>query len=219
MDQPNLTDTTRLQQLYSGRVARRGDRGGASCVTPETILAVVRKQGSEAQRLATLEHVMSCAACHREYQLLSAVDEAALEAEGATGGSRRQWWSRAGPLALAASLAVAVGTALLVGRRGPELERGGASEIELIAPVGGATAAGALTFVWRPLPGASRYVLEVWRSDRSVAFSDTTADTTLTISEPARLLPEPEYRWWVREMSAGAESRSSVFRSLRLSGR
>jgi hypothetical protein len=219
MDQPSLTDTTRLQRLYSGRVARQGAGDGASCATPEAILAVIRGEGVEAERLATLEHVMSCAACHREYEWLNAVDEAALEAEGATGGSRRRWWSRGAPLALAASVVVAVGTALLVMRGGPELERGEAGEIELVAPRAGATADGSLTFVWHPLPGASRYVLEVQRGDGSVAFSDTTADTTLSIAEPGRVLPEAEYRWWVRETSDGAEPRSSALRKLQFSGR
>lgn len=219
MDQPNLIDTTRLQRLYSGRVARLSDGGGASCVTPEAILAVIRREGDEAGRLATLEHVMACATCHREYEWLSAVDQAALEAEGTTGGLRRRWWSGAAPLALAASLAVAVGTAMLVMRGGPELERGEAGEIELVAPRAGATPGGTLTFVWRPLPGATRYVLEVQRGDGSVAYSDTTADTTLSIAEPGRVLPEPEYRWWVRETSDGVEPRSSALRKMRMPGR
>jgi hypothetical protein len=123
MDQPDLTDTARLRRLYSGRVARR--RGGEDCVTPEAILQVVRREGDEDARLATLEHVMSCAACHREYEWLSAVDEAGREAERAAGASRRPWWSRSAPLALAASLVIAAGTALLVSRSGTDVERGG----------------------------------------------------------------------------------------------
>ena len=33
MDRPDVNETTRLQELYSRRVAARGDRGGGSCVT------------------------------------------------------------------------------------------------------------------------------------------------------------------------------------------
>jgi hypothetical protein len=56
MDQPELMETARLRRLYSGRVAARA--GGAGCVTPEAILAVIRREGGEDERLATLEHVM-----------------------------------------------------------------------------------------------------------------------------------------------------------------
>jgi len=222
MDQPELTDSARLQQLYSRRVAQRGAAGDASHVSPEAILAVIRREGSEEERLATLEHVMSCAECHREYEWLSAVNEAALEAEGGAGAARGRSWTRFAPLALAASLLIAMGTGIAVYRRvrpGPEVVRGGTGDIALISPADSATVAGSLTFVWRPLPEASRYVLEVQRPDGSVVFADTTSDTTFTLTEPGRILPEVEYRWWVRETTDGAEPRSSALRELRLSGR
>ena len=220
MDQPDMTETGRLQQVYGRRVASRGD-GGAHA-TPEAMLAVVRREGPEHERLATLEHVMACAACHREYEWLTAVDRAGLEAEAeAVAGQRRAWW-RGAPLALAASVAAAVGAAVVLSgvlRTGTERERGAAGDIELIAP-GSRQAAGApLTFSWHPLPGASRYVLEVQRPDGSIALADTTADTALTVAESGRLLPDSVYRWWVREVTDGAEPRSSAFRDLRLTGR
>lgn len=209
MEQPELTETARLQRLYSGRVAARGPAAG--CVTPEAILALVRREGGDQERLVTLEHVMSCATCHREYEWLKAVDEAA----GAGGErGRRQWWSRAAPLALAASLVLAAGTALLVTRRGSDVERGKDGAIELVAPRVGEAAGRPLTFIWRPMAAASGYVLEVQRGDGSVAFSDTTADTTLTVTG----LSEGEYRWWIRETTDGAEPRSSELRKLLLSG-
>lgn len=73
MEQPDMLETTRLRELYSRRVAARGDGGGNSCVTPEALIAVVRREGPEADRLATLDHVMACAACHRDYEWLTAV--------------------------------------------------------------------------------------------------------------------------------------------------
>jgi hypothetical protein len=209
MDQPELTETARLRRLYSGRVAAGGTAPG--CITPEAILAVIRREGGEDGRLATLEHVMSCAACHREYEWLKAVDEAA--AAGGE-GRRRQGWSRAAPLALAASLVVAAGTALLVARRVSDVERGADGGIDLVAPRVGEAAGRPLTFTWRPASGASAYVLELQRGDGTVAYSDTTADTTLTVAG----LNEGEYRWWVRETTDGAEPRSSELRKLLLSG-
>lgn len=215
MEQPELNDTSRLSRLYAGRVAARGVPDGSACVAPEAILAVVRREGREADRLATLEHVMSCSACHREYEWLTAVDQAALEACTSAG---RPWW-RAAPLALAASLLAAVGAALLVRQAlpgGVETERGTSGDIALVGPPADLGGGDSLTFVWRPAAGASSYVLEVQRADGSVAFSDTTADTTVTLAEPGQLLPESDYRWWVREVTDGAEPRSSALRRLRL---
>jgi hypothetical protein len=217
MDQPDMTGTTRLQELYTARVGRRAT--GSPHATPEALLALIQREGTEEDRLATMDHVMSCAECHREYQWLNGVSDAALEAEGrSTVATARRWWARPGPLALAASLVLAIGTALLLARRGPDLERGHTGAIEVIAPSGAAPALGGrpLLFVWHPLSGVSRYILEVQRADGSVAFSDSTADTTLSITDPARVLPESEYRWWVRETTDGAEPRSSALQRLRL---
>jgi hypothetical protein len=222
MDQPDLKDVERLGQLYRRRVVARGAPDAASCVSPEAILAVIRREGSEDERLTTLEHVMSCSACHREYEWLSAVDRAAVESGGVPAAVARGVWWRARRLALAASLLLAVGLGLLIQRtisRGPELQRGGAGDIVLLAPPGDATPAGPITFAWRPLSEASAYVLEIQRSDGSVAFTDTTTDTMATLAEPGRVLPDAEYRWWVRETTDGAEPRASAFRTLRLPGR
>ncbi|HEY8257282.1 MAG TPA: hypothetical protein VIG08_06460 [Gemmatimonadales bacterium] len=212
-----MTDTARFQQLYSGRVTRRaGD--GPFHAAPEAILALIQREGSENERLLTLEHVMACADCHREYEWLRAVNEAGIEAGGERAADApRKWWTRTGPLALAASLVLAIGAALLMTKRGNDLERGDTGDIELIAPAAAVAAGHPLVFVWHPLAGASRYVLEVQRRDGSVAYSDSTTDTIVSIPEPARVLPESEYRWWVRETTDGAEPRSSALRPLRLS--
>ena len=212
MDQPELSETARLRRLYSGRVAARGV--GTGCVTPEAILAVIQREGGEEERLGTLEHVMSCASCHREYEWLKAVDEAGGETAGSGAARGRPSWLRAAPLALAASLVLAAGTALLMTRRGSDVERGEGGSIELLAPRGSEAAGRPVTFAWRSVAGASGYVLEVQRGDGSVAFSDTTADTTVSVAG----LREGEYRWWVRETTDGSEPRSSELRRLSLSG-
>jgi hypothetical protein len=222
MDQPNMmTEDARLQQLYARRVATRGTGGGPPCVSLEAILAVVQRQGSEEDRLATLEHVMSCAACHSEYQWLMAVDQAAAETEATPGATQRQAWWRGAPLAMAASLA-AIGAAVVLSgilHPGAERERGAANDIALIAPGGRASGDAPIAFTWKALPGVSRYVLEVQRPDGSVVLADTTADTVIVVADPVRRLPESNYRWWVREVTDGAELRSSPFRGLRLTGR
>ena len=220
MEQPDVAQTERLQKLYAGGVAGRA--GGEPHASPDAILAVVTREGSEEERLATLEHVMACAECHREYQWLTAVNEAGLEAEGSTGAAPRRAWWRGAPMAMAASLLVAVGAGVVLSgvlRSGDDRERGASGDISLVGPGDQVSANGPITFVWHAVPGVSRYVLEVQRADGSVAIADTTADTSLTLNDRSRLRPDSAYRWWVREATNGEEPRSSAFRDLRLSGR
>jgi hypothetical protein len=211
MDERDLKETENLRRIYTRQVAERRTPDSSRCVAPEAILAVLQREGSEESRLATLDHVMSCAACHREYELLSAVNEAAEESAGSA--ARRGAWWRGTPLALAASLVAAIGAGLLVHDqiRHSEPIRGEPGDIALVAPAATAPAASGLTFVWRAAPGATGYVLEVQRADGSIAFADTTTDTTLALSNR---LPPAEYRWWVRELTDGAEPRSSELRPL-----
>jgi hypothetical protein len=223
MGQREMNESPRLQELYARRVASGGAEAGAHA-SPEAILAVVRREGPEPERLATLEHVMACTTCHRDYEWLTAVDQAGEEWEGAAGGGvspqATPWW-QGRRLALAASLLLAVGAALAVAsvvRPGPERERGGSSDIVLLSPGERGAVVGPVHFAWRAVPGGIRYVLEIQRPDGSVAISDTTADTVATV-ERGRLSEGTTYRWWVREVTDGAEPRSSAFRQLRIGAR
>ena len=221
MEHGDVSETMRLQQLYAGRAAARGQGGGADHTTVEAILALVRREGTEEERLATLEHVMSCAACHREYEWLKAVDQAGVEAEAGVGASRRSPWWRSAPLAMAASIAVLVGAGVVLSgvlRSGADRERGPAADIVLVAPGAQAGGGGAIAFTWRALPEASGYVLEVQRADGTVILADTTRDTVAVVAA-GRLAPDASYRWWVREVTDGAEPRSSPLRELRLGSR
>ena len=214
MDQSDLSGMEGLERLYRARVSAK-PVVTEQCVSPEAMLALLLREGTEDERVATLEHVMSCPACHREYEWLAAVDQAAVQA-GPAASPPRPWW-RSAPLALAASLLAVVGAGLLVRapwRRGGEQVRGEAAEVSLIAPAAGATVAGPPTFAWHPLPEASAYVVELQRTDGHVVRSDTTTDTTLALPSPA-LAPD-QYRWWVREVTDGSEPRSSAFRTIKV---
>ena len=220
MEHGDVSETSRLQELYARRMAARAVGESAGCVTPEAILALVRREGSEEQRLATLEHVMSCAACHRDYEWLKAVDESGVEASGGTRAvAQRAWW-RSAPLALAASVLVAVGAGIVLSgvlQPGTERERGTGRDIVLLS-AGAQAGDGPIAFAWRALPETSGYVLEVQRQDGSVVLADTTRDTVAVV-ERARLAPGAVYRWWVREVTdGGAEPGSSVFRELQMPG-
>ena len=74
----------RLRELYAIAQAGRSAGAGGEHPAPEAIAALVRREGPEEARLATLDHVMSCADCRRDFDLLRAVERAGVES-GAAG--------------------------------------------------------------------------------------------------------------------------------------
>lgn len=212
-----LVNEGKLREIYAGVMASRGawsGRRAATCPAPEAVLALVRREGSEEVRLDTLDHVMSCAECRSEFDLLRSIELAGVEAGVAARPERRSWVV---PAALAAStlLAVALGRYLLPTVPESEVVRSGSdSEVTLLAPSGDTPAGSPIAFVWRSVPGASRYRMEVLTQGGEVALEAETADTAITAQTAAGLAPG-DYQWWVAATSAGTTVRSPL-RPLRL---
>jgi hypothetical protein len=206
----------RLREIYAGAMASHGARAGrtAPCPSPEAVLALVRREGSEASRLATLDHVMSCAECRSEFDLLRSIELAGVEA-GATARPGRRSWLGSAALAASVLLAVVIGRFALPKAPESEVVRSGwDGGVTLLAPPPESPAGSAMLFVWRPIPGATRYRLEVLTDDGEVALEAETGDTAVTLQSTAGLAPG-DYKWWVGATSAGATARSAL-RPLRL---
>jgi hypothetical protein len=190
----------------------RGRSRPSACPEPEAILALVRREGPEETRLATLDHVMSCADCRSEFDLVRSI-ELAGAGTGAAARPGRRWMA---PLALAASLlfAVVIGRYALPGAPERDVVRSGSEErLTLLAPPPEATTGSPLLFAWHPIEGAGRYRLEVMNAAGEVVLEAETADTAVVLQGAADLEPG-EYQWWVGS-AAPAEARSSL-RPLRL---
>lgn len=205
---------TRLQELYAKALARRGKQIDATrCVSPEDLLALVRREGPEQQRLEVLDHVMACSECRKELELLQAIE--ATGAALAEPSRSLSWNRRWTPLALAASVVLALGIGLAVRQRMPDdITRGEPASIRLVAPNAEVFATRPVAFTWRPLSGARRYRLELLDDSDAPVFSAETADTTL-VMPAGRLHAGVSYRWWVRDATPGAQ-RSSALRRLRV---
>lgn len=186
----------------------------SACASPEQLLALVRKEGSEESRLATLDHVMGCPRCLPEFELLRSIEQAG--GAGSQASSRRAWRWYA-PVALAASILLAV--VLVRGVAPPtEVTRGGADSVALLAPGTSVAAGQPLSFAWRPVPKATGYRMEVLNSDGSVVASGETADTMLTL-DTTRQLPAGAYSWWLRATLPGGASVRSSMRPLEIEAR
>lgn len=192
---------------------RSADRAG--CASPDEMIALLRKEGSELARLATLDHTMTCSACQRDFELLRSIDAAGRREDAA---ARSAGWRKPLGLALAASLLLAIGLGPgrdWLARQEPDVMRGGAASIVVASPAEGATVTtDSLEFAWHPVAGASRYTFELLTPDGTVRIGETTADTALTL-RGLRDVPAGDYRWWVRAEMPGGERRSET-RSIRL---
>ena len=202
----------RLRELYAGALAG-GPPAGRAHASPEAIAALARREGSEDERLATLDHVMACPECRRDFDLLRAVERAGTESGAAARGWAGRGWR--GPLALAATVMLVVGVGLLVRSPAGDVTRGDDTAVLLLQPGPEARIREPVTFAWHPVPGARSYELEVLDAAGSVAASATTPDTTAA-PDAMRALPAGSYRWWVRASTRDARTVRSTLRALQL---
>jgi hypothetical protein len=186
-------------------------------VSPEAIASLVRGEGPESERLATLDHVMSCIDCRKDFDLLRAVEQAGRLAEATRATPRRAWLV---PAALAASLLVAVGLGRMVMKPAPDdVTRGSEADVPtLLRPGAEAVAGDSITFVWSTAPGARKYTIELLDVGGGVVVREETADTTVTTSR-TMALPAGDYTWWVRATTTDARTLRSSVRPLRLKAR
>ncbi|MBX6331298.1 MAG: hypothetical protein IRY91_05565 [Gemmatimonadaceae bacterium] len=203
-----MTDA-RLQALYQQAVDARDEAERPACPAPEDIQALVAREGTERERLATLDHVMVCRACAREFELLRALRQSAP--------AEHRW--RPATLAIAASLILAVTAGVLSLRlrtNGPagDIVRGGtAADVHLIDAV--LPAAGSpLVLRWNAVPGAISYTAEVLTPDGTVAARAQTTDTALALPDSVHIAPGTRYLWWVRASLVDGSERRSTMRPL-----
>jgi hypothetical protein len=170
----------RLRAAYAHLVRDRAPADRAGCVSPEDLLAVVERAGSDDERLRTLDHVMSCAPCRRDFDLLRASTQAAIAT------APRVHWSRQPQFrvfALAASLVLAVALGMYVRSSGDDaggVVRGGAFALNpaRVLPDGGTLLS------WRPVNVANaRYQLTVLDDAGRSVVQTTVRDTMFVLAD------------------------------------
>ena len=195
-----MTDE-RLRRAYQSLLRSRAVEARESCPSPDELRALVQREGDESPRLARLDHVMRCPACLSEFELLRSAT--------APGSTARVPWR---PIALAASLLLAVGLGLALSRppaAGAPLERGPGDGPRLESPTGRVRAADATRLVWHPVPAALGYDVEVTTPSGEVRLAATTTDTVQALPAP---VAGEELRWWVRARMPDGEQASEVAR-------
>jgi hypothetical protein len=195
-----------LRLAYSRQLAERAPVSRRECASPDDLIALVERRGAEDTRLRTLDHVMSCRACQPEFELLRSATRASSELAAlemgarSPGASSARWISSQMGLAAAAVLVIALGTWAVVRMSGDgsaEQVMRGAEAVVLIEPARNTAAASPARFVWRRVPSATDYDLEVRNAAGDVVYATRTADTALVLPADRQLEPGKEYVWSV----------------------
>lgn len=198
-----MTDDATLQRQF--RAAR--DRVPATrdaCIEVGDLAAAAQRADSETARLIVLDHVATCATCRHEFDLLRTVAE--------TKPRTTVRWARWGTVA--AGLAAAVTLVLWRGRAEPASPpyRGPDVSVTLHEP---AVDSAQVVLAWQPVEGATRYLVEVIRSDGTSAASMELPDTLATIPRSS-LGSATDFRWTVQASLRDGRVVESAFRPLRL---
>ena len=171
----------RLRTAYRAALGTRAHAARVSHPEPEALVAVVERSRSEAVRLEILDHVMACAECQRELDIVRASLTAA-------GMPRQRTWFRSpsiGLMALAATLLVVAGVRLFTVTSSDDVEAGptlrGGSGVSTY-PARWLPAVGA-GLAWRPTAGAESYRLEVVDAAGAAVVDSTMRDTVFVVSD------------------------------------
>jgi hypothetical protein len=172
MAEPLFTDRG-LQDAYRALMKHRTPGGHLDEATWDRI---VGGDIETAARDHAFDHVVECAACSRVWRgildLKSEAETQGLIAAGAAAATSR-WRSHYVPLAIAATLVIAVAGVMMT--RPPAPESGTVRGTAAVATVEGLMMAydraGVPTLVWPPTPAATRYRVEVFFEDGRPAWS------------------------------------------------
>jgi hypothetical protein len=196
-----------LRSSYQRAVDQRHTADRRACPSVEELEALATKSGAEQSRLTTLDHVMTCAACQQDFEMLRAI-------HGAGQSSRvvlaPRWY------AIAAAAVLVAGVAFFTFRDSGTVMRGNSATTGgpgLVAPQGAVNLQAARRFVWRSVPNASRYRIEVLDLGGRVVASAALSDTVWQLPDSVDVRSGEELEWLVRaELPDGREERSASAR-------
>lgn len=219
-----------LREAYA-RHLRTPDASGRlpSLPPPERVAALVAREGSEAERLRTLDVLLSSAEGRRDLDVAWALARATPPSAAAH--RRRPVW-----YAAAATMVVAIGVGGVwlaerggdgqvgsIGTRGvtapsgaPEVTRGEEAPVRLIAPSTDPVASVGVEFIWHRVARAGEYTLVIVDTAGNEVFAEATRDSSVVLPNRVQLVPGYEYLWWVEASLDDGSTVSAVTQRLRV---
>jgi len=181
----------RLRDAYERGLPKSDGASSLDDVSAERLRRLVEGEGSESERLRTLDVALSSVEGRRELEIAWAAARAARP--------QRRSWQR---FAIAASVLVVAGSSALWWQqheRGlAQVTRGVESPVTLVAPLGEVREDRATRFVWHAVGKADRYLVVVVDTAGTELFATETRDTALVLPDSVRLAPGRAYLWWVQ---------------------
>jgi hypothetical protein len=196
----------RLREAYQRGLPEGNDRPALDDLSAERLRKLVDREGTEAERLHTIDGLLSSAEGRRELEITWAAARAARPV------GRRLWWG----IAAAAAVIIAVPTVYLATREPEVLLRGDESPIALVAPIGDQPVNVAERFVWRALVNADRYTIVVVDAIGNEVFAGDTRDTVLSLPDTVTLRTGATYLWWVQARTRTGETVTAVTQRVRV---
>jgi len=189
----------RLREAYErGLPEHDGTSGPLDDVSAERLRRLVEQEGSETERLRTLDLALSSVEGRRELDIVWAAARAAQP-------PRRRWMPYT--YAAAAAVLLVAGSLVIRPRIGSDrasatdpasTTRGVESPITLVGPVGSAAEQRGMRFIWRRVGQAERYTVVVVDTTGTEIFATETRDSSLVLPDSVRLVAGREYLWWVQ---------------------
>jgi hypothetical protein len=179
-----------LRDAYERGLPPNDGSASLDDVSAERLRRLVEREGSESERLRTLDVALSSAEGRRELEIAWAAARAARP--------RRRSWER---YAVAASLLIVAGTSAVWWRqRERSIAQAMRSEspVTLVAPLGEVREDRATRFVWHAVGKADKYLVVVVDTAGTELFATETRDTALVLPDSVRLTPGRAYLWWVQ---------------------
>lgn len=199
-----------LREAYERGLPLGEDRPPLDDVAAERLRRLVEREGSDEERLHTVDSLLASAEGRRELELVWAASRAAQPVRR----RQRVWLAAAGAL-----LAVGLAGTWMAATREEATLRGDGSPITLVAPLGSLDATPPYQFVWRPFSGAERYTLLVVDSTGAEVYSAALVDTVASIPAVVRLEGGHSYVWWVQATTRLGASVTSLPQRVTVSSR
>ena len=191
----------RLREAFERGLPAGTDRPEIDDVAAERLRRLVEQEGSDEERLHTLDNLLSTAEGRRDLEI---VWGAARAARGRTSW-RRAW------IGAAAAIVLAVPVLWVTLKEPADVIRGEASPITLVAPLDNPSREQASRFIWRRLTDAERYTLVVVdAASGEEVYAAETQDTAVVLPDSVALLAGRSYLWWVQARTALGASVTAV---------
>ena len=191
----------RLREAFERGLPAGRDRPEMDDVAAERLRRLVEQEGSDEERLHTLDQLLSTADGRRDLEIVWG----AARASRVRPSSRRAW------IGAAAAIVLAVPMLWVALKKPSDVMRGESSPITLVAPLDNPSREQASRFVWRKLSDAERYTLVVVdAASGEEVYAAETRDTAVVLPDSVALLAGRSYLWWVQARTALGASVTAV---------